>query len=126
MSSSLIGPEVYKCEVLKLLKAFPDIRMTIEDIVGEHEKIVVVWTFSGTHGGEFMGIPATRKKVSVDGVTIHHVADGKVIDSLANWDLLGIFSVSAQSWPGATTSGRPLCPRQLSVVNYRWILHAFY
>jgi steroid delta-isomerase-like uncharacterized protein len=90
VSSSEIGPEVYKREVLKFLKAFPDIRMTIEDIFGEYEKIVVAWTFSGTHGGEFMGIPATHKKVSVDGVTIHHVADGKIIDSFANWDALGI------------------------------------
>jgi predicted ester cyclase len=79
MSSFQIGPEVYKCEVLKFLKAFPDIRMTIEDIVGEHDKIVVVWTFSGTHDGEFMGMPATHKKVSVDGVLTQAIgicADG--------------------------------------------------
>ena len=49
------------------MKAFPDLRMTIQDIVGENEKIVVAWTISGTHDGEFMGIPATHKKVS-DGI----------------------------------------------------------
>jgi predicted ester cyclase len=42
--------------------------MTIQDIVGENEKIVVAWTISGTHDGEFMGIPATHKKVSADGI----------------------------------------------------------
>src|SRR6266478_9507293 len=58
-----IGPEAYKGQVLKLWKSFPDMRMTIEDIVGESEKIVVSWTLSGTHDGEFMGFPATHKKV---------------------------------------------------------------
>jgi steroid delta-isomerase-like uncharacterized protein len=88
--SSEVGPAAYKLHILKFLKVFPDMRMTIEDIFGENEKFVVAWTLSGTHGGEFMGIPATHKKVSVDGVAIHHVVEGKVIDSFANWDVLGI------------------------------------
>jgi hypothetical protein len=78
-----VGPEVYKRHALKFFKAFPDIRITIEDIVGEYEKIVVAWTLSGTHD-------PTHKKVSVDGVTIHHVADGKIMDSFANWDQQGL------------------------------------
>jgi steroid delta-isomerase-like uncharacterized protein len=90
VSGSEVGPQVYKRQVLALLKGFPDLQMTIEDIFGEDEKIVVAWTFSGTHDGEFTGIPATRNKVSVDGVTIHHVADGKVIDSFANWNALAL------------------------------------
>ena len=90
VSGSEVGPEEYKRLILKFLKAFPDLRFTIEDIVGEHEKIVVAWTFSGTHGGEFLGFPATHKRVSVDGITIHHVVKGKIIDSFSNWDGLGL------------------------------------
>jgi steroid delta-isomerase-like uncharacterized protein len=90
VSGSEVGPQAYKRQVRALLKGFPDLQFTIEDIFGEDEKIVVAWTFSGTHDGEFIGIPATHKKVSRDGVTIHHVADGKIIDSFANWDALGI------------------------------------
>jgi serine/threonine protein kinase len=63
--------------------------MIIEDIFGENEKVVIAWTMSGTHDGEIAGIPATHKKVSIDGVTIHHVVNGKIIDSFANWDGLG-------------------------------------
>jgi steroid delta-isomerase-like uncharacterized protein len=87
---SSIGPEAYKLQVSRFLEAYPDLRWTIEDIVGENEKIVVAWTISGTHDGEFMGIPATHKKVSVDGTTIHHIVNGKVIDSYVNWDALGL------------------------------------
>ena len=90
VSGSEVGPEVYRRQILRFLKAFPDIRFTIADIVGENEKIVVDWTFTGTHEGKFMGIPATHKKVSVDGVAIHHVVSGKIIDSFASWDALGI------------------------------------
>jgi steroid delta-isomerase-like uncharacterized protein len=86
---SEVGPQAYKRQLVKWLKAFPDVRMTIEDIVGENEKIVVAWTLSGTHDGEFAGFPATNKKVSVEGVTINHVVNGKVIDSLVTWDALG-------------------------------------
>ena len=85
-----VGPQEYRRQVLALLKGFPDLQMTIEDIFGEDEKIVVAWTLSGTHDGEFTGIPATHNKVSVDGVTIHHVADGKVIDSFVNWNHLAL------------------------------------
>ncbi len=90
VSGSEIGAEAYKLQVLVFLKGFPDARMTIEDIVGENEKIVAAWTFSGTHKGKFMGVSATNKKVSVDGMTIHHVVNGKIIDSSASWDALSL------------------------------------
>ena len=90
VSGSEVGPQAYRRQVLALLKGFPDLQMTIEDIFGEDEKIVVEWTLSGTHDGKILGIPATHKKVSVDGVTIHHVANGKVIDSSANWNALSL------------------------------------
>ncbi len=77
VAGTVIGPEAYKGQVLKFLKGFPDLRMTIEDIVGENEKSVVAWTFSGTHDGEFMGVPATQKRVSAAGITIHHVSNGR-------------------------------------------------
>lgn len=90
MSGSEIGPEAYQRQFAGWLAGFPDLRMTIEDTVGENDKIVVAWTISGTHKGEFRGIPATNKKVSVEGITINHVADGKIMDSFVNWDALGL------------------------------------
>ncbi len=37
-----------------------------------------------------MGVPATNRRVSVDGMTIHHIAGGKIMDSYSNWDALGM------------------------------------
>src|SRR5260370_29113755 len=59
-------------------------------MIAEQVKVVAGRTFSGPHRGDYMGIPATNKKVSVDGMTIHHVAGGKIMDSYSNWDAFGM------------------------------------
>ena len=87
---SSIGPEAYKRQVSSLLEAYPDLLWTIEDTIAERDKVVACWTLSGTHKGDYMGVPATNKKVSVGGMTIHHIAGGKIMDSHTNWDALGM------------------------------------
>ena len=89
-SGSQAGPELYKRRVVELTTAFPDLSFTVEDTIAEGEKLVVSWIFSGTHQGEFMEIPATGKKISVEGITIHHIRNGKILDSYARWDALGL------------------------------------
>jgi steroid delta-isomerase-like uncharacterized protein len=90
ISGPSIGPEAYKRNVLHFLAGYSDLRFTIEDTIAEKDKVAACWTLSGTHRGDFMGIPATNKKISVDGITIHHIADGKIMDSYSNWDALGM------------------------------------
>jgi steroid delta-isomerase-like uncharacterized protein len=90
LSGSQVGPELYKRRVVEFTTGFPDICFTIEDTIAEKEKIVVSWIFSGTHQGEFMEIPATGRKISVEGITIHHIRNGKILDSCARWDTLGL------------------------------------
>ncbi len=85
-----VGPEAYKSQVALFLAGYPDLRFSVEDTVAEKDKVVACWTFSGTHGGDFMGVPATNRRVSVDGMTIHHIAGGKIMDSYSNWDALGM------------------------------------
>jgi steroid delta-isomerase-like uncharacterized protein len=89
-SGSQTGPELYKRRVRELTTSFPDLCFTIEDIIAEKGKLVVSWIISGTHKGAFMGIPATGGKISVEGITIHHIANGKLLDSHARWDSLGL------------------------------------
>jgi steroid delta-isomerase-like uncharacterized protein len=89
-SGSSVGPEAYKIQVAMFLAAFPDLRLLVEDTVAEKDKLVAAWTISGTHTGEFMGIRPTHKKVSIEGITIHYFANGKIIDSHSSWDALGL------------------------------------
>lgn len=90
VSGSAIGPEAYKRQVARFVAGFPDLRFSIEDTVAENDKLVVAWTISGTHKGEFMGIPATNRKISVDGITINHIVSGKIMDSYISYDALGM------------------------------------
>jgi steroid delta-isomerase-like uncharacterized protein len=96
-SDSQVGPKLYKQRVVEFTNGFPDCRFTIEDMIAEKGKVVASWTFSGTHKGEFRGIPATGKKVSVEGITIHLIANGKILDSFARWDALGLLRQLGQA-----------------------------
>jgi steroid delta-isomerase-like uncharacterized protein len=90
VSGSAVGPEAYKRQLMLFLSGYPDLHFRVEDTIAEADKVVACWTFSGTHRGEYLGVPATNKKVSVDGITIHHIANGKIMDSYSNWDALGM------------------------------------
>ena len=61
----------------------------IEDIFSTDDKVVVRWTGSGTHVGEVNGIPPTGKSISVDAITIHRMAAGKIAETWEVWDTLG-------------------------------------
>jgi steroid delta-isomerase-like uncharacterized protein len=89
-SGSSVGPEAYKALMALYLAAFPDLRVTVEDTVAEKDKVAASWTISGTHKGEFWGVRPTNKKMSLDGITIHHIANGKIIDSYISFDALGL------------------------------------
>jgi predicted ester cyclase len=57
--------------------AFPDARFTVEDVVGEDDKLVDRYTISGTHQHPFLGIAATGKQVRMAGITIVRIAGGR-------------------------------------------------
>jgi steroid delta-isomerase-like uncharacterized protein len=70
--------------------AFPDLQITIEDMIAEGDKVVVRSAMSGTHQGEFMGIPATGNKVAFGVIDIVRVADGKVAEHWGQTDAMGM------------------------------------
>jgi steroid delta-isomerase-like uncharacterized protein len=90
VSGSQVGPELYKRRVVEMTTALPDLCFAIEDLIAEGEKVAACWTISGTHKSEYMKIPATGKKISLEGITIHHIKKGKILDSYARWDVLGL------------------------------------
>ncbi len=71
--------------------AFPDSGIIIEEEIAEDDKVVIRWSFSGTHQGSLLGIPATGKKVNWTGITIYRIVDGKVMEEKGEEDFLGFF-----------------------------------
>jgi steroid delta-isomerase-like uncharacterized protein len=90
LAGSAVGPDAYKRAVVQYIAAFPDLQITVEDYISENEKVVVSWVISGTHKREFRGISATNKKITLEGITINHVTNGKIMESFVSFDYLGM------------------------------------
>jgi steroid delta-isomerase-like uncharacterized protein len=84
------GLEELKHYVSIYRNAFPDIQDTVEDIVAEGDKVVVRWTSSGTHQGEFMGVAPTGRHVTFTGMRLFRIADNKIVESWVNIDERGL------------------------------------
>lgn len=84
------GPEGAKQFEAMLRSGFPDLRVTVEDQLAEGDRVATRWTFRGTHHGEFQGIPPTGKQVTMKGITIFRIANGKLIEGWNRPDMLGM------------------------------------
>ena len=84
------GPAGQKQLVGLYRGAFPDMRMTINDMAADGDRVVLRWTARGTNTGEMMGMPATGKPATVTGIIINRVAAGKMVESWGNFDALGM------------------------------------
>src|ERR1700676_4288134 len=84
------GPESEKKRATLYRTAFPDIRLTIEDIIAEGETVMARWTFRGPHKVNLSGIPPPRKQFNITGVSIPRFANGKMEEGWVNWDALAL------------------------------------
>ena len=92
------GGKVY---LWSLFNAFPDSQWTIDDMVAEGDRVATKKTMRGTHTGEFAGIPATGRTVTLQYVDILRLRDGKIVehwlsmDSLSFMQQLGVIPTPA-------------------------------
>jgi steroid delta-isomerase-like uncharacterized protein len=71
-------------------KAFPDLRMSVQEMVAEGDKVAVLWTFQGTHTGSgYEGLPPTGTKVEVRGITIWRIVDGRIVEEWSSFSETG-------------------------------------
>jgi predicted ester cyclase len=84
------GPGSFKQLVTMYRAAFPDVQFTIEDLLGDGDKVVVRNTFHGTHTGPFMGIAPTGRHISQEQMHIVRVNDGLIVEHWAVRDDLSL------------------------------------
>ena len=94
------GPEGFKQWAGAMLEPFfSDGEIAVNDIIAEGDKVAVHWTWSGTHTGEFMGIPPTVRRITITGISIHRFANDKFVESWASYDALGMMQqLTAEEW----------------------------
>ena len=100
------GPEGLRITVAEYRAAFPDLALTVEDMVTAKDKVVHRFTLRGTHSGSFMGIPPTGRVVTTSGIVIDRLADGKVVESWVSLDALNLMrQLGAAPTIGRTPDG---------------------
>src|SRR5205085_3520759 len=84
------GREGFRELVTTYKTAFPDAKMTINDQVAEGDRVVTRWTATGTQRGELFGTPPTNRNVTVQGVIVSRITNGKVTEEYEVFDTLGM------------------------------------
>jgi steroid delta-isomerase-like uncharacterized protein len=79
--------------IARLYRAFPDLHITIEDLIEEGDKVVEKDTVTGTHRGEYNGLPPTGKSVSYTEIFIMRFVNGRIAET---WGVVDIFSQMKQ------------------------------
>jgi predicted SnoaL-like aldol condensation-catalyzing enzyme len=91
------GPEGVSLFALGSRVAFPDQRVTIQDLLAEGDRVAVRFSLEGTHRGDLLDLPPTGRHVAVQGVALYRIAGGKIaegwigLDGIGLLDQLGLF-----------------------------------
>jgi steroid delta-isomerase-like uncharacterized protein len=94
------GPTAVKQAASMFRSAFPDLKISIEELVAEDDKVCARATTRGTHRGAIFGIPPTGRTVSITGLTMVRIADGQITDSWVKNDVVGLLrQLGASSLP---------------------------
>lgn len=87
----------YEEFVIEHREIFPDLEFVLDDVIGEDDRVAIRWTRSGTQEKSVMGVEPTGDRISVSGMTIYRIADGRIAeawnvrDTVAMLKQLGVF-----------------------------------
>jgi steroid delta-isomerase-like uncharacterized protein len=98
------GAQALKEVFARLHRVFPDLQVTIEDLIAEGDKVVSRNTVTGTHLGDYMGRPPTGKSVTYNEIFIFRFAGGRIAET---WGVVDVFSQMRQVGVIPGTPGHP-------------------
>jgi steroid delta-isomerase-like uncharacterized protein len=70
--------------------AFPDAQIAVQGSLSEGDMVASRWTITGTHQGDFQGVPATGRQITINGIDMSRVVDGKIAEHWAQFDIVGV------------------------------------
>lgn len=93
LPSDASGAQLLKHVWLVLLRAFPDLHLDVQDLIGEDDKVVARIVVTGTHLGEYMGVEPTGRSVTYDEIFIFRFVDGRVAET---WGVVDVYAQMQQ------------------------------
>ena len=84
------GPAELKQLIGSYRAAFPDVHITLDEMIATGDTVVTRWTGAGTHQGTFSGVPPTGIRATVTGIEFTRFSNGKEVESFVHWDTLGL------------------------------------
>lgn len=91
LAATMQGPALYRALASGTREIFPDMAVTIEDLITADEKIALRWTMTGTHeGGSMFGVEPTGQEVELTAIEINRFENGKLIETWTQSDRLGL------------------------------------
>ena len=90
----LANNEGFRRGIDTLYAAFPDFYAVTEDLIvdAESSRVAIRWVATGTHRGEFLGVPATGRKIEFAGIEIITIRDGRITERWGEWDGLSLLN----------------------------------
>lgn len=82
------GLDAYREYIRSFVSSYSDLEAEVEDMVGEDDRVVVHFTFRGTHDGEFAGIEPTGNEVELPALALYRLEQGKIVEETELWDNL--------------------------------------
>jgi steroid delta-isomerase-like uncharacterized protein len=97
------GIDGVKNSVRKYRSAFPDCRLNIDELLSMGDRVVLRFTYSGTHKNTFEGIAPTGRHVKGTGISIYRFTGDRIRETFTNWDALGLMTqLGVVTMPGKT------------------------
>jgi predicted ester cyclase len=87
----LHGPQAFAGLQRKLLDAFPNIQIVVEEAFGAGDMVAARWSATMHHKGEGLGMLPTGAEIHITGMSMARIRDGKIIENWDEWDKLGMF-----------------------------------
>ena len=84
------GPRAMAQFLNLYLRAFPDLRLTFEDALADRDRVATRWRLEGTQTGPLMGIAPSGRRVSIEGIRIDRIENGKIAESWMQMDTMGL------------------------------------
>ncbi len=84
------GRDGIKHDVQRIRAAFPDLAISADDIICEGDRVGLHWSARGTQTGDLIGIPATGRQVTMSGMQLFSIRDGRIVERWSVFDGIGV------------------------------------